>query len=49
MAASIDSRVIMRPELCDIVKSDWARDTLPDDGALQSLLQQHETTAARPG
>jgi hypothetical protein len=37
MAASIDSRMIMRPELCDVVLNDWAQDTLPDDGAALDL------------
>jgi hypothetical protein len=37
MASTIDYRLITRPELCDIVKVDWASDTLPDDGALHAM------------
>lgn len=33
MASTIDSRMVTRPELCDIVRLEWATDTLPDDGA----------------
>lgn len=32
MSKTIDYRLITRPHLCDIVKADWASDTLPDDG-----------------
>lgn len=34
MSKTIDYRLITRPHLCDIVKADWASDTLPDDGKL---------------
>lgn len=38
MASTIDYRLITRPELCDIVKSDWASDTLSNDGGFLSLF-----------
>jgi hypothetical protein len=40
MSSTIDFRLVMRPELCDIVRMDWATDILPDDGAfLRCILK----------
>ena len=41
MAASIDQRLVSRPELCDIVDAEWARDTLPDDGVHGPMANHH--------
>jgi hypothetical protein len=38
MASTIDPRMVMRPELCDVVRADWATDTLPDDGVSAPVI-----------
>jgi hypothetical protein len=48
MSSTIDPRMVMRPELCDIVRTDWATDTLPDDGVCSLILAQYTVHNALP-
>lgn len=49
MASTIAHNLITEPHLLDIVDDEWARDTLPDDGAsVAGSLVQERVAAAAP-